>query len=118
MIILNLPSTDSDSLRLYADDTTLYASDASPFALLSVVNQGLSRLSEWFNSNYLLINNAKTEALPIRPCKYDFDLSLSGSGVTKLPAISILDVKLDSMLNFKEHISSQLKKDVCEGRRT
>ena len=95
------------SLRLYADDTTLYASDVSPIALQFVVNRGLSRLSEWFDANYLLINNAKTQALPIGPCKYDFDLTLNGSGVTKLPSIRILGVELDSMLNFIEHISSQ-----------
>ena len=98
------------SLRLYADDTTLYASDVSPIALQFVVNRGLSRLSEWFDANYLLINNAKTQALLIGPCKYDFDLTLNGSGVTKLPSIRILGVELDSMLNFIEHISSQLKK--------
>ena len=33
------------SLRLYADDTTLYASDVSPIALQFVVNRGLSHLS-------------------------------------------------------------------------
>ena len=95
---------------LYVDDTTLYASDVSPIALQFVVNQGLSRLTEWFNANYLLINNAKTQALLIGPFKYDFDLTLNGSGVTKLPSIRILDVELDSMLNIREHISSQLKK--------
>ena len=73
------------------------------------MNQGLSRLSECFDANYLLINNAKTQALLIGPCKYDFDLTLNGSGVTKLPSIRILGVELDSMLNFREHISSQLK---------
>ena len=98
------------SLRLYADDTTLYASDVSPIALQFIVNRGLSRLSEWFNANYWLVNNAKTQALPIVPCKYDFDLTLNGSGVAKLPSIRILGVELDSMLNFIEHISSQLKK--------
>ena len=46
----------------------------------------------------------------IGPCKYDFDLTLNGSGVTKLPSIRILGVEFDSMLNFIEHISSQLKK--------
>ena len=61
------------SLRLYADETPLYASDVSPIALQFVVNRGLSCLSEWFNANYLLINYAKTQALPIGPCKYDFD---------------------------------------------
>ena len=90
--------------------TRLYASDILFIALRFVVNQGLSRLLEWFNANYLLINNAKTQAVSIRPCKYDFDLTLNGSGVTKLPSIRILGVELDSMLNFIEHISSQLKK--------
>ena len=106
------------SLRLYSDGTTLYASDVSPIALQFVVNRGLSRLSEWFDANYLLINNAKTQALPIGPCKYDFDLTLNGSGVTKLPSIRSLGLELDSMLNFIKHISSQLKKGVCEYRRT
>ena len=98
------------SLRLYADDTTLYVSDVSPIALQFVLNQGLSRLSEWFDANYLLTNNAKTQALSIGPCKYDFDLTLNGSGVTKLPSIRILGVEPDSMLNFIEHIANQLIK--------
>ena len=89
--------------------TLLYASDVSPIALQFVVNQGLSHLLEWFDTNYLLINNAKTQALLIGPCKYDFDLTFNGSGVTKLPSLRILGVELDSMLNFMEHISSQLK---------
>ena len=86
------------SLRLYADDTTPYASDVPPTALQFVVNRGLSRLSEWFDANYLLINNAKKQAFPISLGKYDFDLTLNGSGVTKLPSIRILGVELDSML--------------------
>ena len=44
------------SLKLYADYTTLYASDVSVIALQFVVNRGLSHLSEWFDANYLLIN--------------------------------------------------------------
>ena len=98
------------SLRLYADDTTLFTSDVSPISLQFVVSQGLSRLSEWFDANYLFTNNAKTQALPIGPCKYDFDLTLNGSGVTKLPSIRILGVEPDSMLNFIEHIANQLIK--------
>ena len=98
------------SLRLYADDTTLYGSDVSPIVLQFTANQGLSQLSEWFDLNHLLINNAKTQALPIGPCKYDYDLILNGSSINKLPSIRILGMELDSMLNFKVHISDQLKK--------
>ena len=97
-------------LRLYADDTTLYVSDVSPIALQFVLNQGLSRLSERFEANYLLISNTKTKALPIGLWKNDFDVALNDSGMNKLPSIRILGVELDSMLNFIEHISSQLKK--------
>ena len=89
------------SLTLYANDTTLYASDVSPIALQVAVSQGLSRLSQ---------PSAKTQALPIGPCKYDFHLTLNDSAVTKLPPIRILGVELDSMLNFIEHIASQLIK--------
>ena len=70
--------------QFYADDTTLYATDASPIALQFAVNQGLSRLSEWFDA-----------AIPIGPCKYDFDFTLKDSGVTTLPCIRILGVELD-----------------------
>ena len=95
------------SLRLNADDTTLYASDVSPIALQFVVNRGLSRLSEWFDANYLLINNAKMQALSIGPCKYDFDLTLNGSGVTKLPSIRILGVELDSKKKKENFIETR-----------
>ena len=98
------------SLRLYADDTTLYVLDVSPIALQFVLNQGLSRLSEWFDANNLLMSNTKTKALPSGPCENDFDLTLNHSGKNKLPSLRILGVELDIMLNFIEHISSQLKK--------
>ena len=57
------------SLRLYADDTTMYASDVSPMVLEFVVNNGLERSSSWFRENHLVINNTKTQAVPIGPCK-------------------------------------------------
>ena len=40
------------SLRLYADDTTEYASDVSPMVLQFVINSDLSVLSRWFRMNF------------------------------------------------------------------
>ena len=65
----------------------MYASDVSHIALQFVLNHGLSRLSELFDANYLLMNNAKTQALPISPCKYDFDLTLNGSALLHFPRL-------------------------------
>ena len=44
------------SLRLYADDTTQYASDVSPMVLQFVINSDLGELSSWFIINFLQIN--------------------------------------------------------------
>ena len=96
--------------RLFADDTTVYASDVSPIVLQFVINNDLNLLSTWFNQNRPLINNDKTQALPVRKCKYDYRLVLNGTSVEPLNIIKILGVTLDSMLIFKEHITIQLKK--------
>ena len=51
------------SLRLYADDTTAYASDASPLVLEYLINSDLEIVSNWFQQNYLRVNVSKTQAL-------------------------------------------------------
>ena len=48
---LNYFNTNT-SLRLYADDTTEYASDVSPVVLQFVINSDLSVLSRWFRMNF------------------------------------------------------------------
>ena len=48
---LNYFNTNT-SLRLYADDTTEYASDVSPVVLQFVINSDLSVLSRWFRMKF------------------------------------------------------------------
>lgn len=69
---LNYEITNT-SLRLYADDTTEYASDASPLVLEYVINCDLNILSSWFRRNYLETNSAKTQAMAIGPKLYHYD---------------------------------------------
>ena len=98
------------SLRLYADDTTEYASDASPIVLQSVLNSDLSVLSRWFARNYLQINAAKTQAVAIGPSLYEYEFHLNDKIVVTEDTLKILGVILDSKLNFKAHIRVQLGK--------
>ena len=51
------------SLRLYADDTTAYASNTDISALELSLNKDLENLSSWFASNYLSVNSKKTQAM-------------------------------------------------------
>ena len=67
----NIPKT---SLRLYADYTTEYATDISPMVLENTIDQDLSFLSRWFESNYLKINDTKTQTKAIGPSAYEYNL--------------------------------------------
>ena len=89
------------SLRLYADDTTQYASDVSPMVLQFVINSDLSVLSRWFRMNSVLqINAAKTQAIAIGPSSYQYEFHLNDSNVHTKDTLKILGVVLDSKLTF------------------
>ena len=98
------------SLRLYADDTTTYAADVSPTVLEFTINQDLKILSSWFNNNSLNVNNSKTQAFSVGACKYEYELNMNDTNIEITNNIRILGVTLDSNLNFKNHITEQLKK--------
>ena len=103
------------SLRLYADDTTEYASDVSPMVLQCVINSDLGVLSRWFGLNYLHINAAKTQALVIGPSLYEYEFHLNNARIALQDTIKILEIVLDSKLTFKAHIKEQLKKACAKG---
>ena len=98
------------SLRLYADDTTEYASDVSPLVLEYVINCDLSILSSWFRQNYLEINSAKTQAMAIGPTLYHYDFLVDNKSVDTTETLKILGVTLDRKLNLKNHVKDQVKK--------
>ena len=50
-------SVQLSSLRLYADNTTAYASNADISALELSLNKDLENLSSWFAANYLSVNS-------------------------------------------------------------
>ena len=76
------------SLRLYADDTTAYLSDVSPTILEFSFNRDLQALSSWFESNYLTVNCAKTQALSVGPCAYHYSLFLNNAEIKFLRSIN------------------------------
>ena len=51
------------SLRLYADDTTQYDVDNSPFLLQYTLNKGMESISSWLDYNYLQANGDKTKGM-------------------------------------------------------
>ena len=48
-----------------------------------------------FDQNHLLVNNDKTQALPLGPCSYKYDIVLNGIKVGSHESTKILRVTLD-----------------------
>ena len=106
---MNLRVTNS-SLRLYADDTTEYASDVSPPVLEFIMNSDLHILSTWLRQNYLQINASNTKAMAIAPVSYRYNFSVDNNEVDVNDTLKIFGVTLDRKLNFVAHVSEQVKK--------
>ena len=87
------------SLRLYADDTTTYATDRDITTLKISLNQDLNILVTWFSQNYLIVNSIKTQGILLGSHKVELANSLK-----------ILGVTLDNKLTYCEYKSNMLKK--------
>ena len=98
------------SLRLYADDTTAYASDTSPLVLEYIINSDLQSVCKWFENNCLNINPTKTQAMAIGPINYEYNIYLHNSNIDLNDSLKILGVALDRKMTFKANILEQLKK--------
>ena len=95
---------EGTSLRLYADDTTAYASDKSPVVLEYIINSDLQVVCTWLQQNYLQINATKTQAMAIGPVNYRYTINLQDNNIELTDSLKILGVTLDERITFKPYI--------------
>ena len=101
---------EGTSLRLYADDTTAYASDTFPVVLEYIINSDLQIVCTWLQHNYLQINATKTQAMAFGPVSYRYDINLQENNVGLMDSLKNLAVTLDGRITFKPYIQEQLEK--------
>ncbi|EDO33830.1 predicted protein [Nematostella vectensis] len=71
----------------------------------------MTRINDWFSSDYLGINTSKTQAMVLgRNSGYEYDLHVGPDHIKVETTLKILGVTLDSSLTYKEHITTVLKK--------
>ena len=90
--------------------TTQYTADYSPVVLQHLLNHDMEKLSSWFASNYLQVNEDKTQAMILGNSSYRYDLEFAGTPIDINNHLKILGICLDNKLSFREHISIMLKK--------
>ena len=124
IFINDLPQICSDCLiHLYADDTVIYASNASISRIQSTLQSNFNAIQLWFHSNHLLLNKKKSYSMlfPTRSATLNQDNNLllkflDDTPLVKVDELKYLGLVLDSQLSFRRHIHSVVNKINCNLR--
>jgi len=100
--------SDVLNLILFADDTSLFYSNASICELVRIVNEELLKLSDWFRANKLSLNAKKTCFMMFGSKVIANDqliFKLDGFILDRTPCTKFLGVYLDEKLKWTQHLN-------------
>jgi exonuclease III len=102
-------------IQMYADDTVIKYSASSLDELFRMINEDMTRLQNWLDTNMLALNVEKTNFIlferrsPI--CLSDNHVVRFGNGIVKrVDSVKYLGLHLDTKLSFSGHIRHVRKK--------
>ena len=102
---------------MYADDTSIYASGADVDTINNHLNDDLCRISAWFKSNLLVINETKTSCMLI--CTFQkryllatdkLSLYINNSMINNVARQNVLGVMINNSVKFDFHVDNICKK--------
>ena len=99
------------SMILFADDTTLINGNKSLRYLKWMIEEDLSRMTDWFNANQLTINLSKTECIlfPVQTNKTEeIELKINEKQLKSTKCTKFLGTWIDHNLQWKTHTSNLL----------
>ena len=92
-------------IHLFADDTSIFFSHKNLKELESIVNNELSKVSDWLIANKLTLNVDKSNFLLISPSRKNttnkINLSINNEAIAQKDCIKYLGVLLDKNLSWK-----------------
>lgn len=101
----------------FADDTVIYAEGSNVEELVSVIDEELKELNEWFSVNKLKLNISKTKAMCIanevkyrRMVEHQNVISVDGKKIQFVEVIKYLGIMVDYKLGFTNHVDFICKK--------
>ena len=105
------------NMILFADDTTLIHGNKSLRHLKWMIEEDLSRMTDWFNANQLTINLGKTECIlfPVQTTQNNLssdklELVINGKELSSTNCTKFLGTWIDKKLQWKTHTSNLLMK--------
>ena len=100
---------------LFADDTNLFYSNENLIQMQNLVNNELSKLSEWFRANKLSLNAVKTHYMlfgnkPFPKTLKQLNINLDGNIIEQVKSIKFLGVFFDEKLKWNVHVNHVVSK--------
>ena len=98
----------NSSVRLYADDTVIYAASPNRVETVNLLQEELENYQTWCILNKLSVNILKTKVMVFTSAKQHpgtLDLTMNNSKLLVVNTYKYLGVILDSNLTFEKHIS-------------
>ena len=118
IFINDLPDVLSHSrAHLYADDTSVVASDKCIQNLALKLNTDMSNLYRWLCANRLILNVPKCNSIIFGTSqrlnkidKTNYSIEINGQPIAQVSETKLLGVILDSTLSFQPHVNQLCKK--------
>ena len=92
----------------FADGTTPYSCLLEMIPILGKLEKGIQSMFDWFSENFLKSNVDNCHL--IASSNVPVDVQISDIKVTSESRVKILDIHIDSRLNFGYHVSQLCKK--------
>ena len=99
------------NLQLYADDTVIHTSGATPEEATRMLQPSLEQFTKWCTSNKLSLNDAKTKLMvfgtrhKVKKAK-EVVIKVANVPLQIVPTYKYLGITLDSTLSFNYHVRS------------
>ena len=95
----------------FADDTTIYACNASIDAVMTRLEGDMHRLMKWFSCNGMTANPSKFQIMFLgRKDMSKLCLNIKGHLISSRKHVKPLGITIDSSLKFEAHVKELCKK--------
>lgn len=113
LIYMNDLANVVENLKLFADDTNVFAAGKTPEELETLGNSDLASISQWMKANKMTINLEKTCYTIFygnRNHRYNINLQIDNHIVKRTSSTKYLGITIDENLNWSEHINNLCNK--------
>ena len=102
--------------HIYADDTSILYRDSDLNSVVSIVNQEMQKITEWFASNKLNVDVDKSVAMLFNPCQKiintdDNTIKINSATVPFSISTKFFDMYIDNNFSWNAHTKHINKKN-------